>query len=132
MAKGNKPAKKNLKKRMVRVHSKRYGDHERSPRGTFTPVELNEAMVASKNRLLKEKKFNDIHCLRNLECHAVHTLSKILRSYVFVKVAGMVDNQLPISVCIEKAPQWRTKHLNGFLLSIHVIFSDLAGYRIEK
>lgn len=166
MAKANRRAKKNLQKRMVRVHSKRYGDHERNPRGTFTPVELNEAMVASKNRLLqvnqtaslifnsirdnhndgslwtrllsllrrqlKENFFNDIHCLRNLECHAVHTLSNILRSYVFVKVAGMVDNQLPISVCIDKAPRWRTKHLNGFLLSIHVIYPDLVHNHIEK
>ncbi|OQP65810.1 hypothetical protein A3860_14525 [Niastella vici] len=166
MAKGKKRAKQHLQKRMVLVRSKRYGDHERNPRGTFTPAVLNEDMVASKNRLLqvnqtaslifssirdnhndgslwtrllsllrrqlKEKNFNDVHCLLNLECHAVHTLSNILRTYVFVKVAPIVDNQLHISVCIDKAPRWRTKHLNGFLLSVHVIYPDLALNRIEK
>ena len=51
MAKAKKSTRKN--KRMVRVHSKRYGEHERSPRGTFKPAVLNDAMVQSKNNLVQ-------------------------------------------------------------------------------
>ena len=51
MAKANK-AKKGVK-RMVRVRSKRYGEHERNPRGTFKPAVLNDAMVQSKNNLVQ-------------------------------------------------------------------------------
>jgi hypothetical protein len=54
MAKANKAAKNS--KRMVRVHSKRYGEHDRNPRGTFKPAVLNEAMVQSKNNLLQVNK----------------------------------------------------------------------------
>lgn len=51
MAKAKKALQKN--KRMVRVHSKRYGEHERNPRGTFKPAVLNDAMVQSKNNLVQ-------------------------------------------------------------------------------
>lgn len=51
MAKAKKATQKN--KRMVLVHSKRYGEHERNPRGTFKPAVLNDAMVQSKNNLVQ-------------------------------------------------------------------------------
>lgn len=51
MAKASKANR--VGKRMVRVRSKRYGEHERNPRGTFKPAVLNEAMVQSKNNLVR-------------------------------------------------------------------------------
>jgi hypothetical protein len=55
MAKANKKATQGVKQ-MVLVRSKRYGEHERNPRGTFKPAVLNEAMVQSKNNLLLVNK----------------------------------------------------------------------------
>jgi hypothetical protein len=56
MAKANNKAIKGLQRALkgkIIVHSKRYGEHERNPRGTFKPAVLNEAMEQSKNRLLE-------------------------------------------------------------------------------
>lgn len=153
-------------KRMVRVRSKRYGDHERNPRGTFKPAVLNEVMEQSKNRLLqvnqtaslifsgirdehtdgtlwtrllsvlrhqlKEKSYNDVHCLLNLECHAVHTLTNLLRSNWGIKTAEIVKRQLAITLCLNKGPRWKTKNMHQFQASMHVIFPDLARNLIQK
>lgn len=166
MAKGNNRAKKDLPKRMVHVHSKRYGDHERNPRGTFKPAVLNDAMVASKNRLLqvnataslifnsirdehkdgtlwprllsafrhqlKEKNNNDVLCLPDLECHAGHTLRKMLRSYWFVDPVKIVKRQMTITMELSKAPVYRTKYIPSFQVSFHVIYPDFFCNRLKK
>jgi hypothetical protein len=165
MAKANNHVTQGLQRKIV-VHSKRYGDHERNPRGTFKPAVLNQAMEQSKNRLLqvnqtaslifsgirdehrdgtlwprllsalrcqlKETNHNDVNGLLNLECHAVHTLQNIVRSYLDIEIGGIVKRQLPISVCLDKAPRWRTKHIDGIQVSMHVIYPDLARNRIQK
>jgi hypothetical protein len=165
MAKANNKNTESFK-RMVRVHSKRYGDHERNPRGTFKPAVLNEAMEQSKNRLvqvnqtaslifnsirdehsdgtlwtrllsalrqqLKEKNYNDVHCLITLECHAVHTLRNILRSYWDIETAVTPKRRLHITLSLEKGPRWKTKNLHQFQASMHVIYPDLVRNRIQK
>jgi len=166
MAKGNKRVKQNRQKRKVLVRSKRYGDHERNPRGTFKPAVLNDAMVASKNRLLqvnqtaslifnsirdehkdgtlwprllsafrhqlKEKNNNDVLCLLNLECHAGHTLSNLIRSYWFVDPVTILKRQMTITMELNKAPVYRAKALPAFQVSFHVIYPDLSRNRVKK
>ena len=153
-------------KRMVRVHSKRYGNHERNPRGTFKPAVLNEVMEQSKNRLLqvnqtaslifnsirdehndgtlwtrllsvlrrqlKENNNNDVHCLLNLECHAVHTLKNLLRSNWYNITAEIVKRQLAITLSLDNGPRWKTKNMHQFQASMYVIYPDLARNRIQK
>jgi len=165
MAKANKHATQSLQRKII-VHSKRYGDHERSPRGTFKPAVLNEAMEQSKNRLLqvnqtaslifsslrdehrdgtlwprllstlrcqlKETNHNDVHGLLNLECHAVHTLKNIFRSNLYIETTEIIKRQLNVSISIGKAPRWRSKHIDGFQLSMHVLYPDLARNRVQK
>lgn len=165
MAKAKKHAKQSMK-RMVRVRSKRYGDHERNPRGTFKPAVLNEVMEQSKNRLLqvnktaslifssirdehndgtcwprllsalryqlKEKNYNDVHCLLKLECHAVHTLTNILRSNWDIKTAEIVKRQLAVTLSLDNAPRWKTKNMHQFQVSLHAIYPDLERNLIQK
>lgn len=164
-------AKRNAKatpqpKPMVHVRSKRYGDHERNPRGTFKPAVLNEAMEQSKSRLLKvnetasliysslrnehsdgslwtrllsalrlqlkEKNYNDVNCLLELECHAVHTLNNLLRYSWDLTTYDIVKRQLPITLILDKAPRWKTRNLHHFQASLHVIFPDLQRAQIHK
>ena len=54
-------------RRMVLVHSKRYGEHERNPRGTFKPAVLNETMEQSKSRLLQVNQTASL--IFNSICH---------------------------------------------------------------
>jgi hypothetical protein len=165
MAKAKKQTAQGVK-RMVHVRSKRYGDHERNPRGTFKPAVLNEVMEKSKNRLLqvnkaaslifscirdehndgtlwtrllsalrhqlKEKNYNDVHCLLKLECHAVHTLTNILRSNWHINTAEIVKRQLAITMSLDKAPRWKTRNMHHFQVSLHVIYPDLERNRIQK
>jgi hypothetical protein len=169
MAKANNNAGKGLQgtlKGKVIVHSKRYGDHERNPRGTFKPAVLNEAMEQSKNRLLqvnqtaslifsgirdehrdgtlwprllsalrnqlKETNHSDVFGLLNLECHADHTLRKILRTYWDIETTGIVKRRLYIKLSLSKAPTWPTKHMHEFQASIHVIYPDFVRNRLHK
>jgi hypothetical protein len=146
MAKANSNANRGLQRTLkgkIIVHSKRYGEHERNPRGTFKPAVLNEAMEQSKNRLLqvnqtaslifscirdehsdgtlwprllsalrlqlKETNQNDVYGLLNLECHAVHTLRNLLRTYWDIETTGIVKHRLYINLSLSKAPRWNTK-----------------------
>jgi hypothetical protein len=164
MAKANKKTSQGVK-RMTRVRSKRYGEHERHPRGTFKPAVLNKAMEQSKKRLLrvnqtasliystirdehndgslwtrllsvlrhqlKEKSYNDVHCLLKLECHAVHTLQN-LRSNWDIKKAEIDKRRLCIILNLDEAPRWKTKNMHQFQVSLHVIYPDLARNTIHK
>lgn len=169
MAKANSNANKGLQRTLkgkIIVHSKRYGEHERNPRGTFKPAVLNEAMEQSKNRLLqvnqtaslifscvrdehsdgtlwprllsalrlqlKETNQNDVYGLLNLECHAVHMLKNLLRTYWDIETTAIIKRRLCINLSLFKAPRWKTKNMYEFQASIHVIYPDFARNRIQK
>ncbi|THU37006.1 hypothetical protein FAM09_18800 [Niastella caeni] len=81
---------------------------------------------------LKEKNYNDVHCLLNLECHAVHTLQNLLRSNWYSNKIEIDKRQLSIALSLDKAPKWKTKNMHQFQLSFYVIYPDLARNKLHK
>ncbi|HEX6429599.1 MAG TPA: hypothetical protein VF008_18030, partial [Niastella sp.] len=89
-------------------------------------------LLSALRRQLKETNHNDVYGLLNLECHDVHTLRKMLRTYGDIEITGLVNRRLHINLSLSKAPKWRTKHMHEFQASIHVIYPDFVRNRLQK
>jgi len=81
---------------------------------------------------LKGKKHLDVSALLNLECHAVHTLHKIMRRKWDLEITGIIKRQLYITLELSGAPRWKTKHMHAFQVSLHVIYPDLARNSLQR
>jgi len=94
--------------------------------GTLWPRILS----ALRNQL-KEKNKADEFGLLNLECHAEHTLHKMLARKWDIDIAGIIKDRLHITVELSGAPRWKTKHMHNFQVSLHVIF-PLQRNKLKK
>ena len=81
---------------------------------------------------LKEKNKADEFGLLNLECHAEHTLHKMLRRRWDINIAGIIKKCLHIKIELSGAPRWNTKNMHHFQVSLHVIFPDLERNKLKK
>jgi hypothetical protein len=88
-------------------------------------------LLSTLRRQLKETNHNNVHCLLNMECHAEHTLDKMLRSHWNVE-AEVVKRQLNITLTLPEPPIYSKKYLKQFQVSIHVIFPDLEKGKLKK
>lgn len=89
-------------------------------------------ILSALRRQLKETNDNSVTCLLNLECHAKHTLTSILKVDWIIETAPIVKRRLCIDLKIHEAPMMRTRYLPESQVSIHVIFHDPVRNRLSK
>jgi hypothetical protein len=88
-------------------------------------------LLSKLRRQLKETNHNNVHCLLNLECHAEHTLDKMLHSQ-WNRDVKIVKRQLNITLTLPETPMYNKTYLKEFQISLHIIFPDFVRQKIKK
>lgn len=88
-------------------------------------------LLSKLRRQLKETNHNDVHCLLNMECHAKHTLDKMLPSHWNVEVE-IIKSKMNIALTLPGLPVYSKRYLKEFQISMHVIFPDLEKLKLKK
>lgn len=89
-------------------------------------------LLSKLRKQLKEKNHIDVQCLLKLECHARHTLDKLLCSHWNVTIAGMTKRQMNIQLYLPEPPVYDKEYMDQFQISLHVLYPDVIKSKLKK